>query len=100
MSGIRTHHNLVVIGNDYIGSCRPTYYTITTTTAPEELVNWYDDTHKHWKESWNDNGQKLHSYQQNEQLTLYSFNIKIPRHTCEAGNPDPGLGRAEKCGGE
>ena len=40
MSGIR-NHNLVVIGTDYIGSCKSNcnVHTITTTTAPEAFRN-------------------------------------------------------------
>ena len=32
---------LVVIGIDYIGSCKSNYYAITTTTAP--IINKYID---------------------------------------------------------
>jgi hypothetical protein len=32
---------LVVIGTDYTGSCKSNYHTITTTTAPTDIVKDY-----------------------------------------------------------
>jgi hypothetical protein len=38
LSGIRTHM-LVVIGTDYIGSCKSNYDTITNMTVPYKLIS-------------------------------------------------------------
>ena len=38
ISGIQT---ILMIDTDHIGSCKSNYHTITTTTAPNKIVNHY-----------------------------------------------------------
>jgi len=56
------------------------------------------------KESLNSDGHQFHQYQQNEQspviLTELTEHKKRPlHHTCDIGNPGPGLEKAQKCDG-
>ena len=54
-----------------------------------------------WKDSVNSDGQQFLQYQQNQQsppLHLNSLNTKKTT-IYDVGNPSPGLGQAQKCGG-
>ena len=53
-----------------------------------------------WKESSNTDGQRFQQYQQNEESLLISNPwTKNKTTTYEVGNPGPGLGQAQQCGG-
>jgi hypothetical protein len=49
----------------------------------------------------NGDGQQFHQYKQNGKKDTFSPQITEHKKTktCDVGNPDPGLGQAQKCGG-
>jgi len=56
-----------------------------------------------WKESLNNgDGQQFHQYKQNGNKTTFSPQITEHKKTktFDVGNPGPGLGQAQKCGGD
>ena len=52
-----------------------------------------------WRQFINSDGQQLHWHQQSEQLPVTLAHWTLKKTTYDVGNPGPGLGQAQKCGG-